>query len=268
MPKDQPVQPKQTATGETLSGALDRGLAILTHLARHRTARVADIAAALGLSKSTTYRLVERLEQQQWLVQDAHGGELRLGPTAAQLAAAATSSTSLRDAADPVLRELLAATQETVSLAVPNELSMVFVDRLRGPHPVGVSAELGVTRPLHCTSVGRAYLAALPEDQRDRVLEELTALDSSPVTTSDLPQLRELLTRTAERGWSEDRREFNISSSCAGGAIRDHTGHPVAAISVAGVAERMDSELDVIGPLVAKAAAQISARLGYLPPAS
>ncbi|MFJ8019321.1 IclR family transcriptional regulator [Streptomyces sp. NPDC096311] len=260
------VPPGRAAALDPRAGALDRGLAILMHLARRRSARVADIAEALGLSKSTTYRLVERLQQQDWLVQETHGGEVRLGPAAAQLAAAATSSTSLRDAADPVLRELLTATQETVSLAVPNGLTMVFVNRMKGPHPVGVSAELGVTRPLHCTSVGRAYLAALPSDQCERVLDELAASHESPVTAADLPGLRHVLETTRERGWSEDRREFNISSSCAGAAIRDHTGQPIAAFSVAGVAERMDPELDAVGPLVRKAAGTVSARLGYLPP--
>jgi DNA-binding IclR family transcriptional regulator len=253
---------------DRLAGTLDRGLAILSHLARHRSSRVPDIAAALGLSRPTIYRLIERLRQQGWLIQEGHGGEVRLGPAAAQLAAAAMESTTLRDAADLALSELLTATRETVSLAVPNGLAMVFVHRAKGPHPVGVSAELGVTRPLHCTSVGRAYLAALPDDQCEQVLDELVASGTSPVQAADLPALRAILAETRTRGWAQDRREFNISSSCAGAEIRDYTGQPIAAISVAGVAERMDSELDHIGPLVRKAADSVSARLGYLPPAT
>ncbi|WP_368680687.1 IclR family transcriptional regulator (plasmid) [Rhodococcus opacus] len=245
------------------AGALDRGLAILTYLTRVRTCTTPELADALGLSRSTTYRLVERLRDSGWLVDDS-SGHLRLGPAAASLASAAIASTNLKDAAVPALHELLTLTQETVSLAVPNELSMVFVHRERGPRPVGVSAELGTSRPLHCTSVGRAYLAALPAEQRDNVIDALIRSPQSPVDETNVASLREELERTRQRGWSQDAREFDPSSCCCGAAIFDHTGQPIAAISVAGVAERMEGVLADIGPLVRKTAASISATLGYV----
>jgi DNA-binding IclR family transcriptional regulator len=248
------------------SGTLDRGLAILSHLARVRSCTTPELADALGLSRSTTYRLVERLRDGGWLAGEP-SGHLRLGPAAARLASAAVASTNLKDAAVPALHELLSATQETVSLAVPNELSMVFVHRERGPRPVGVSAELGTSRPLHCTSVGRAYLAALPAEQYESVLDALVRSPLDPVDETNIGSLREEIERTRHRGWSEDRREFDPSSCCCGAAIFDHTGQPVAAISVAGVAERMDGLLPHIGPLVQKTAASISASLGYVPTA-
>ena len=246
------------------SGALDRGLAILAYLTRVRSCTTPELADALGLSRSTTYRLVERLRESEWLIDDPSGHQLRLGPAAARLASAAVASTSLKDVAIPALRELLTATQETVSLAVPNELSMVFVHRERGPRPVGVSAELGTSRPLHCTSVGRAYLAALPTEQRENVLDALVHSQSSPINEANVGSLREEIERTQNRGWSQDTREFDPSSCCCGAAIFDHTGQPIAAISVAGVAERMEGALDDIGPLVQKTAAIISASLGYV----
>ncbi|MFC9557038.1 IclR family transcriptional regulator [Rhodococcus sp. NPDC056960] len=258
--------PAQTSPAPVLgpgSGALDRGLAILTHLTRVRSCTTPELADALGLSRSTTYRLVERLRDSGWLV-DEPSGHVRLGPAAARLASAAVASTSLKDAAIPALRALLTATQETVSLAVPNELSMVFVHRERGPRPVGVSAELGTSRPLHCTSVGRAYLAALPPVQCENVLDALIQSPQSPVDESSIDALRDEIERTRQRGWSQDAREFDPSSSCCGAAVFDHTGQPIAAISVAGVAERMENILDEIGPMVRATAAEISATLGYV----
>lgn len=246
------------------AGALDRGLAILTYVARTKTATAIDIAEALNLSRSTTYRLVERLREQGWLTSDVPGGRLRLGAAAARLASAAIASTNLKDVAIPVLQDLLVATQETVSLAVPNNLAMVFVHRQRGPRPVGVSAELGTSRPLHCTSVGRAYLAALPADQQRAVYDELVASPLSPIAEADLPRLKAEIDTTATRGWSQDAREFDESSCCCGAPIFDHTGAVIAAISVAGVAERMEHSLDTVGPLVRKAADAISAQLGYV----
>lgn len=247
------------------AGALDRGLAILNHLAHVRSCTVPELAEALGLSRSTTYRLVERLRDSEWLF-DEPSGRLRLGPAAARLASAAVASTNVRDAAVPALRELLDVTQETVSLAVPNELAMVFIHRERGPRPVGVSAELGASRPLDRTSVGRAYLAALPAEQLENVLTALIQSPQSGVDHSNIRELRAIIEETRNRGWSKDSREYDTSSCCCGAAIFDHTGQPVAAISVAGVAERMEDVLDEIGPRVATTAATISAALGYIPP--
>jgi len=245
------------------AGALDRGLAMLEHLGVVRTCSAVDLANALGLSRSTAYRLVDRLKEKDWLAVDSGTGMLRLGPAAARLSAAAVASVDLRDLAIPALRALRDTTQETVSLAVPNGLNMVFVHRDRGPRPVAVSDELGTSRPLHCTSVGRAYLSALSPDRLDAVLEDLVASEASPVDASTVAGLRREIQATRARGWSQDLREFDESSCCAGAPIRDHTGAPIAAISVAGVAERMERIIDEVGPLVAETAAKLSAELGY-----
>lgn len=247
------------------AGALDRGLAILTYVATVRSCTTAELAAALDLTRSTTYRLVEKLREQGWLAADPVSGKLCLGPTATQLASAALGSTRLKNVAIPALHELLLATQETVSLAIPNGHVMVFIHREQGPRPVAVSARLGAARPLHSTSVGRAYLAALPEAQRENLLQELVQAPDSPVAEETLGELRAEIERTQARGWSQDAREFDRSSACCGAAIYDQTGLPVAAISVAGVAERMEGILDEVGPLVRQAADVISLTLGGQP---
>ncbi|MDW6065914.1 IclR family transcriptional regulator [Streptomyces sp. FXJ1.4098] len=245
------------------SGALDRGLAILDHMAVARTCSTQDLAATLGLSRSTAYRLVDRLVEGGWLAVEQGSGLLRLGPSATRLASAAVSSTDLTATAMPIISRLMRETRETASLGVPNGVNMVFVHRERGPRPVAVTSELGAGRPLHCTSLGRAYLAALPE----QALEEAggaRGVERIPVDEDSVGDLRKILQETRDRGWSEDRREFDESSCCCGAAVYDHTGMPVAAISVAGVAERMERILSEVGPLVAEAAAEISAGLGHV----
>ncbi|GAA2410671.1 IclR family transcriptional regulator [Actinomadura vinacea] len=245
------------------AGALDRGLAMLDHLATVRSCTTSDLARVLGLSRSTTYRLVDRLVKGGWLASDPATGNLRLGPSTARLAGAALGSVDLRSAAVPVIARLVRQTRETASLAVPNGLAMVFVHRERGPRPVAVTDEIGASRPFHSTSVGRAYLAALPDAQLDEQLDTLLRAADSPLHEGMIAELRATLERTRRRGWSEDRREFDESSCCCGAPVYDHTGRPIAAISVAGVAERMEHVMDDIGHLVAAAAAEVSAALGH-----
>ena len=155
-----------------------------------------------------------------------------------------------------------------MSLAVPNGLAMVFIHRERGPRPAAMTAELGAARPMHNTSLGRAHLAALPAAKLEEVLVELVRSPDSPITAATVSALHTEVTRTQERGWAEDRREFDPSSCCCGAAVYDHTGLPVAGISVAGAAERIEPLLAEYGPLVAKSCAELSADLGYVAAAS
>src|SRR5262245_52723568 len=109
------------------AGALDRGLAILDCIAVRGPTSTVDLGEALGLSRSTIYRLVDRLRESGWLAVDSPTGHWRLGRSAARMASAAVAGTELRDIAGPALRALRDETQETVSLAVLNGISMVFV---------------------------------------------------------------------------------------------------------------------------------------------
>lgn len=244
-------------------GALDRALAILDYLASSHTATTNDLITELGLRRSTAYRIVDRLREREWLSVDPVGGGWHPGPAALRLASVAMVSSSLVEAAGPILRELLTSTQETVGLAVPSGIDMVFIHRERGPRPAAVSSELGSSRPMDRTSVGRSFLAALPDDALDERIQLLVDKPESAVTADDVPALRTEIAQTRSRGWAQDRREFDVSTTCCGAPIRDHSGQPLAAISVAGIAERMKDNLEIVGPQVAEAAARISRLLGY-----
>lgn len=138
-----------------------------------------------------------------------------------------------------------------------------------GAEPVpcpAVHGDVGAPRPMHCTSVGKAYLAALPADERDQILSKIVHHHAfTPKTITTRAALEEEIQRTIERGWSEDHGEIDPSSTCCGAAIRDNMGRPVAAISVAGVTDRIKPELSRIGAVVASTAEAISRRLGYDP---
>lgn len=258
---DRPV-PKQPANTTT---ALDRSLSILDFLATTRGATVADIAAAIQISRSTTYRLLDRLRQRGYIDDIGHEGLWHLGPAAARLALAAVQSSDVAQIAPEYLRMLVQQTRESVNLGVARGTEMVFIYRDRGPQTVAVHGDIGARRPMHCTSVGKAYLAALPKDERDKILSKLVYHAFTSRTISSREELELEIQRTIDRGWSEDHGEIDPSSTCCGAAIRNHLGQPVAAISVAGVTDRITPELGRIGAVVASTADAISRRLGYDP---
>lgn len=246
-------------------GALDRGLSILGHLADVREASTAELATAAGMSRSAAYRIVEKLSQYDFL-NPTTNGRWRLGPAAARLAMAAVHSADVADVAPELLRVLVQQTRETVSLGVLSGDEMVFIYRERGPQSVSVNAELGARRPLHSTSVGKAYLLALNTRERYDLVQTLTLTPFTPQTLTTPEALEHDLTESRARGWTEERGEFDLASACCGAPIFDHTGHVVAAISVAGLKERVEPALSNLGPLVAATANAISRRLGHNPP--
>src|SRR5690625_5166307 len=114
------------------TGALDRGLAILDYLATSREATVPGIAEATGLTRSTTYRLVDRLHRSGYLSSEEGNGVWRLGSSAARLAMAAVQSTDVIHAAPELVRLLVQQTRETVGLGVYSNGEMVFAYREKG----------------------------------------------------------------------------------------------------------------------------------------
>lgn len=249
---------------EGRKGALDRGLSILSHLADAREASTGELATAADISRSAAYRIVEKLSQYDFL-HATPGGRWRLGPAAARLAMAAVHSTDVADVAPELLRVLVQQTRETVSLGVLSGDEMVFIYRERGPQPVSVNAELGARRPLHATSVGKAYLCGLDVRERSDLLRTLPLTPFTPQTLTTAGAVENDISEAHTRGWAEERGEFDLASACCGSPVFDHTGRVVAAISVAGLKDRVEPALSRLGPLVAATADAISRRLGHNP---
>lgn len=246
-------------------GTLERGLSILEHVGAHGEVSTNAIARELGLSRSATYRTVNTLKALGYLEADTATAKVRLGVRLVDLGVKALSSADLFRVAPPVMGPLAVRTKETVYLAIPDEDSMLFVAREQGPSSVAPSAGLGGRRPMHSTSLGKAWLAALPGDEAEHRVKRLTLHRRTPNTIVDPDELRTELGRVRRRGWAVDNIENEPDVGCVAAAIKDRTGEPVAAMSIAGPSGRVLMRVDELGPLVRDTAVALSRRLGHLP---
>ncbi len=249
------------------SGTLERGLAVLEHVGARQEISTNAIATQLGLSRSAVYRIVNTLKELDYLEADHVTGRVRLGARLVELGVQAMSSTDLHKAAPQFLAAVAARSGETIFLAVPDGDAMVYVGKDRGANAVTLHCQLGTRRPQHATSLGKAWLSALPQAERaDRVarmrLDRLT-----PNTIVERVQLLDELDRTGRRGWAIDNIENEPEVGCVAAPIRDRTGRPIAAMSIAGPAGRVLLRVAELGPMVADAAGTLSRRLGYMPAA-
>jgi DNA-binding IclR family transcriptional regulator len=245
-------------------GTLERGLAILQFFKSVPEASVAEVATALNLSRSTTYRIAERLRDLGFLETNSTTARWRLGRETVQLGVAALQSTDLMRIAPQILLSLLEGTREAVNLAVFDTDSMVLVYREQGPQSVTISSRLGSRRPMHASGLGKAYLAALRPEERHSLIERLDLKRFTPETVVNKAAFERGLIEIQKRGFADDRREFEQTLACCAAAVFDHRSVPVAAISVSGPADRILAKFDRVGAEVAAAARAISERLGYI----
>jgi len=251
----------RTPADEPTTGALARGLTILELVASQGRVGVADIAAALGISRSAAYRLVSQLRDRGFLAESRDGG-VRLGGNAIRLGLQALGGVDLLDLAAARLRELVDRIRETAFLATVDGNEVVYVLQEVGPNAVTMTAKPGSHRPLYCTGLGKAYLAALPDAERDRLIESMTMRAVTPSTITDPDVLRTELVVTTARGYAIDDAELEPETRCIAAVVRDHRGTPVAAISVGGPAERILGKQEEIVAAVLETVDQLSHDLG------
>jgi IclR family acetate operon transcriptional repressor len=252
------------ATGEAATGGtLGKGLAVLQLVAEQGAVTVAEVGRGVGLSRSSAYRLVDRLRAGGYLQEAASAGLYRLGPRVVPIGLAALNQMDVMDVAPARLLKLAEAAGETVNLAVPERDQMVFIYQAEGPGAVKVTAHLGTRRPLNCSSLGKALLASLPPGELEERLPTLRLVALTPNSIVDADALRAELEATTRRGYSIDDEEVEAGVACFGAAIRDYTGRPIAAISIAGPAERMPGKRAEVTASLLAAADDISRRLGY-----
>jgi len=149
---------------------LERGLAVLVELTRHREGMTtAQAAVACGLHRSVTQRLLVSLRRTGFAERDA-GGRWHVGPVATGLAGAATPR--LRDVAQPVLHRLAHELDATVILIeVDGEAAVTTVVAEPPTHGPRFSYRLGSRDPLDRGAGGLAALASGPPqaDEPERV---------------------------------------------------------------------------------------------------
>jgi DNA-binding IclR family transcriptional regulator len=182
----------------------------------------------------------------------------RLGPAILALGSQALVTNDLRAVVEPELRALAARTGETATLEVPLEGSMFILAEARGKYLVTISAELGTRWPMHATSTGKAYLAALPEGERRALLAPPLAR-LTPNTIVDLEQLERELERVQERGFATATEEIEAGASAVGAALRDSQGRPLGGISLGGLASRLKPRrMQTLGRELAAVAARLA----------
>lgn len=257
--------PPDEASDPKFITALSRGLALLRAF-RGNEVYLSNqtFAARTGLPKATVTRLTYTLCKLGYLVQDEPGGAYRLGAGVLALGYGMIAGMEIKDRAQLELARICAGDNPHVAAALGERFGhrVVYLATHRSPNSVSMVFHLGAQVPLFHSSIGRAILMALPEEEQDALLE--AALKATDAThharlTAGLARARSDYARYGYcTSFSEWRKEIN---GIAVPVIPGH-GQSIYAINVGGFAflNPVEALTDLYAPRLLQAAQTLSLR--------
>ncbi|TQM01922.1 IclR family transcriptional regulator [Pseudonocardia kunmingensis] len=218
----------RTATGES---SIARAVRIIAAFSSDDTAlQVSEIARRTGLPVATASRLIAELTA-HGLLERGPDREVRIGVRMWELAARASPTLSLRDAAMPYLEDVHAVVGHHAQLGVRDGEDVLFVERLSARDAVVNYSRIAGRLPLHISSSGHVLLAHAPASLLERVLTRpLDRYTASTITTADA--LRAALAQTRRRGYAVLPGHVHENAAGVAVPIRNGLGDVVATLSV------------------------------------
>ena len=254
-------------SGGALTQTVERALSILTCFtdARPRQ-RVSDLARQLDLSQSTVSRLLTTLESLGFVERDPQTGLYGLGLELVTLAGVALNQIEVRRQAMAELSAVAADLGLAANLAILRGDEIFYLATVEGPKAPKLHTMIGKRNLLHCTAMGKALLAYLPEAEREVILARLAYPRFTPFTAGSAEELRPMVALVHERGYATEREELAFGRACVAAVIRDASGTVVAATSISGPLRALDLDQREaqLGARVIEMADHIAHRLGYL----
>lgn len=222
-----------------------------------------ELAARVGLNKSTTFRILSSLED-TGLLDRAPDGTYALGIWLIELGALVGERLDIRKIAEPLMRDLREATSQTVFLTTRYHHDAVCVERLPGSHVEVMALRLGGHLPLYCGAGPRVLMSALSDNELETYLAETQFVARTPHTLIDASALREDVELTRRQGYVLSMEDVTLDMGALGAPIRDRDGRVVAALSIADLRHTYEGEaLPRLISLVSAAASRSSQALGY-----
>lgn len=228
------------ATTENSSGprTLRRGLQILQTLQAHDESglSVTELSRLTGLQRPTIYRLLAALTECQFV----HTvGKTRRYAASKPTHLHAENEHHLVEIAKPFMRELAFKVGDAVFLVIRENNDSLTLWREIGPYPVQIlGTYVNKRQPLGVGSAGMALLAKLDDHTVDQIIEANShKLDHYGGMTQR--ELRQLITNTRTRGYSVVGNYAVRGALGVGCALCSSQGHPLLAVSVTAITERM-----------------------------
>lgn len=224
-----------------------------------------EISKRLAMPTSTAYNLLSTLLHEGFL-EKVDDDAYALGTQIISLTQHVRVNVEVRDRAAQLLRELADRSGESVYLTIKDDDLALYIYAIESSHRLQARTAIGDRVQLHCTAVGKAMLALLPDDEVAGIIERGGLPAYTPNTLTDQNKLLQDLAQTRERGFSMDAEEHEQHTYCLGAPFFDMRGRVIGACSLSGADPQiLGDRVEELSSLVVYTAHEISRRMGFVP---
>ncbi len=217
---------------------LAKGLAVLGAFGEQRPSMtLSEAAAASGLTRAAARRVLRTLAELGYVTQE--GRDFSLAPRILELGFAYLSTQTWIDRAEPPMKELSHALQESCSAAILQGAEIVYVARMPAPHRImSTTIAVGTRLPAFYTSLGRVQLGYLAEDDLRQRLAGVEIARHTPRAIVDPDQLIARIREDTAQGYSIVDEELEQGLRSVAVPIVTRSGVNVGAINLSAHASR------------------------------
>jgi len=246
-----------------MSQSLKKGIDALMFLAARRSAGVTELAEELKVNKSTAFRILDTFLNSNMVEKNRETLKYRLGPAILRLSEQYYQNFNIIESARPVMEKLAAEIRESVHLCILANNSAVIIEQIVSNSRLVVNAKVGNSEPLHCSSVGKCLLAFTSEENREKMIGNISFDTFTEKTIRDKNGLNAEIKRVQKQGYAIDDEELSEHIRCAAVPVFDEHGMCIHSLGASGAASRMtDEKINRIVPLLLKAANNIVIKKG------
>src|SRR6266511_1966244 len=206
--------PRDAAASRYGARILMRALSILDRFAEREEWGFTDLCEAVGLPKSTAFRIVSTLEAAAYLEKRPVTGHYGTGSKLRRLENVLLRVEPLRWAALPPLQDLARQTEETAHIGVLYQGDSVTVQIVEGSHSVRMHSAVGKRAPAHCSALGKTFLAYFTDVELDEFVDRFGLRMLTARTITGPGRLRTHLRDVRRRGWAVDNEELEDGLRC------------------------------------------------------
>ena len=248
--------------------AAERIFGVLETLAVTGPIGLVELSTRLALHKSTVHRLLVSLICMGYVNQDEDTGKYMLSFKIVELSEKVLSKVDAIGIIRPFIEDLANDCRETVHFVQRRGTEVFYLDKVAPLYPqesaIRMASQVGLSRPLYCSAVGKAILADMTESDVRYIWENSLIEKKTEHTITEYEELLEDLIKIRERGYSLDNEENEMGVRCIAVSIKNHKGVPNNAFSISAPAVRMsDERIELLAQEVLKTKIAVQKALGH-----
>lgn len=246
--------------------SLERALTILNKLSEYPDGlQIARLSEYVGLTKSTTHRLLATLLNMNYVEKNPETDKYKLGLQVLFLSRNILNNSDIVNTAKPYLEKLSKEVNETVHLCIQDHENVVYIDKIECNQMIRMYSRIGSRAPMYRTAVGKVLFSGMDQDKLEDMVSKIEFIPTTPTTITSKEKFLQEVEQVRNQGYALDNAENQEGLQCVAAPIYDHKGKIVASFSISGPDNRVTMDL-INNSLIDKMkdySLQISRNLGY-----